>query len=108
MIENCRPPRRKVIRMEDMMSKVMFQFRHKDGHPALDQIRQKFGLTEEEVDSDSGVVQSDREKGLYVVMVEESAQSKIRQKLKDTGEDSDPAVGVFSNPRIDTFGPPES
>jgi hypothetical protein len=83
------------------MGKVMFQFRHKGATPRLDQVSSRYGLSIEQLDADYGVIETDSLEGLHVVLVDEDAQGQIQAKLKERGEDSDPAVGVFSNPRIE-------
>jgi N-methylhydantoinase A/oxoprolinase/acetone carboxylase beta subunit len=82
------------------MHKVMFQFRERHKRPTLQEIYAEFDLQAKEVDSDFGVLQSDSQEGLYVILVDESAQERIRARLKDTGADADAVVGIFSNPGI--------
>ena len=88
------------------MEKLLFQFRQKLSTPTIESVCETFGLKTEEVDAEYGVVQTDANEGLFVVMVDEIARTRIDEKLKLLGADSDPAVGIFSNPRIEPFGPP--
>ena len=89
------------------MSMVMFQFRHAGGQPTLEQIRQAYGLRPDQVDPEYGVVETDSREGLFVVLVDDGAQRQIEDKLKERGAAGDPAVGVFANPPVEPFGPPE-
>jgi hypothetical protein len=86
------------------MSKVMFQFREQHKRPTLDEVCASFDLRPNEVDSEFDVLQSDFQEGLYVVLVDFSAQERLKAKLKTMGADTDPAVGIFSNPGIEPFG----
>jgi hypothetical protein len=83
------------------MGKVMFQFRYKGATPRLDEVGSLYGLRVDQLDSDYGVIETDSQEGLHVVLVDEAAQAQIQAKLKERGEDADPAVGVFSNPRVE-------
>jgi len=85
------------------MSKIMFQFRHKGEIPSMKQVLAMFELYEDEIDTEYGVVQTDSIEGLYLVLVDESAQVKIEKKLKDINAKTDPMVGLFSNPRIEPY-----
>ena len=87
------------------MSKVMFQFRDRGRLPTLDDVCTRFGLRPDEVDSQFGVIPTDSDAGLYVVLVHASAQERIKEKLKTMGADADPAVGVFANPSINIERP---
>jgi hypothetical protein len=88
------------------MAKLMFQFRQPGKVPSLDDVRANFGLQVHEIDPAFGVVETDSREGLYTVLVDEAARPQIEQQLKRTGADADPAVGLFSNPPIEPFGPP--
>jgi hypothetical protein len=59
------------------------------------------------VDSEFGILQSDSKEGLYVMLVDISAQERIKERLRAMGADADPAVGIFSNPRVEPLGSPE-
>jgi hypothetical protein len=96
----------KLYARERTMSKIMFQFRHRGESPSVEQVRATFGLRADEVDADYGVVQTDSLEGLYTILVDESAQAKIEERLKQMGAEADPRIGFFSNPRIEPFGPP--
>jgi len=88
------------------MAKLMLQFRQRGSAPSLDDVRARFDLQAHEIDPAFGVVETDSREGLYTVVVDEAARQRIEQKLKQTGADADPAVGLFANPRIEPFGPP--
>ncbi len=62
-------------------------------------VREKLGLSAEELDDGFGVVNIDPEAELYAIMVEE----EVAHRLTDS-----PAVsGPFANPPIEPFGPPK-
>ena len=88
------------------MAHIMMQFRQKGKSPTLEEVRTMFGLHANEVDADFGVQQTDTQDGLFTILVDEAATERIREKLAAMGADAIPAVGVFSNPRIEPFGPP--
>ena len=88
------------------MAKVMLQFRKRGESPTLEEVRSTFDLGADQVDSEYGVVQTDRREGLYVVLVDDTAQAQIEEKIGLAGAGTDPAVGIFSNPHIEPFGPP--
>jgi hypothetical protein len=67
----------------------------------MEDVRARFGLTADEIDTDFGVVEIDPEDHLYTVLVEQSAAGK----LVPSGDWD--VSGPFSNPRIAPFGPPE-
>lgn len=84
------------------MSKVMVTIQTPDVPPTIDDLRHRYELAEDDIDPTFGVVEIDPEDHLYTVLVEESAAAKIQ-----TNEDWQ-IEGPYSNPRIETFGPPEA
>jgi hypothetical protein len=64
----------------------------------LAEIQVKYQLRPDQVGSTFGVVSVRPEDHLYAVLVDEQVASRI-----EGGED---VVGSFSNPKIETFGPP--
>lgn len=89
------------------MGKLMFQLRKQGTPPSLDEVCSSYDLRPSDVDPDYGVVQTDTREGLYVVLVDETAQARLETALQRLGLRDDPAVGVFSNPRIEPCGPPQ-
>jgi hypothetical protein len=90
---------RAVATEDEAMSKLLLTVRREPSGASLDAVRQDLGLSEEEIDSDFGVVLIDPEKNLYAIMVEESASARIEKE---------PDVeGPFANPPIEPFGPPQ-
>jgi hypothetical protein len=82
------------------MSKQMLTIKllPKDAH--LAEVRRKLSLSPEDVDDDFGVVSIDPKNNLYAIMVEQAAAQKVLGKQGISGP--------YSNPRIETFGPPET
>ncbi len=67
----------------------------------LAEVKQRFGLSDEDIDNSFGVVSIDPAARLYAILVNESVADKVAS--------SEPAVsGPFSNPKIEAFGPPKS
>lgn len=81
------------------MQSAMFQFRHTGGEPSLDEVRRLFGLSADEVDPMFGVVATDPEDSLYTVLIADTAIPQVNAAL--AARPSDPAEGVFANPRIE-------
>jgi hypothetical protein len=70
------------------------------GEATLPQVLAKLGLKPHEVDSSFGVVTLDPQKHLYAILADESVAAKIEGHASVSGS--------FSNPKIETFGPPKS
>lgn len=71
-------------------------------HPedaTLSQICQRLNLSATEVDSEFGVVNIDPKRNLYTILVEEEAARRVSTAPE--------VKGPFSNPKIETFGPPK-
>jgi hypothetical protein len=81
------------------MPKQMITLKLDPTEATLNQVYQKLGLSSDEVDSAFGVVNIDPKRNLYTILVEEEAARKVsgRPEVK----------GPFSNPKIETFGPPK-
>ncbi len=65
----------------------------------LSKVRARLGLQASEIDSNFGVVTLNAAKHLYAILVDEDVANRI--------EGTEGVVGTYSNPRIETFGPPE-
>lgn len=65
---------------------------------SLASVCKQLALGPEELDRDFGVVAISPEDGLYAVLMDEKAADRI--------ESVEGVQGVFSNPRIEPFGPP--
>jgi hypothetical protein len=75
--------------------------RASDGPPSLDTAARELGVSVDDIDATFGVVPLDVHGGLYAVQVR-------ADRLPNNFEDRDPYRGPYSNPRIDTFGPPRT
>jgi hypothetical protein len=81
------------------MARVMVTLRLEPGQASLAEVRQLLGLAAEEVDPGFGVVNISPAEHLYTILVEEAAAARVR--------DAAQVEGVFGNPRIEPYGPPE-
>jgi hypothetical protein len=81
------------------MARVMVTLRLAPGQATLEEVRQLLGLAPAEVDPAFGVVSISPAEHLYTILVDEVAAHRIA--------DAEPVEGVYANPRIEPFGPPE-
>ena len=81
------------------MAGVMVTLRLAPEQASLPEVRRLLGLAAEEVDPGFGVVNISPAEHLYTILVDPEAAARIA--------DAPPVEGVFSNPRIEPFGPPE-
>jgi hypothetical protein len=81
------------------MAKVMVTLRLEPEQATLPKVRRLLGLAPEEVDPGFGVVNISPAEHLYTILVEDSAAARVA--------DATQVEGVFSNPRIEPYGPPE-
>jgi hypothetical protein len=79
------------------MAVVMVTLRLPPEQATLEEVRRLLGLSPEEVDPAFGVVNISPAEHLYTILVDEAAAARIAN--------ADPVQGVFSNPRIEPFGP---
>lgn len=82
------------------MSKVMVTFDDAT-RPTVDDVKRRFGLRDDEIDAQFGVIEIDPQSHTQTVMVEAHVATRI------TGQAHD-AQGPFANPKISPFGPPRS
>ncbi len=87
------------------METVILQFRQRGSTPSLEDVQRRFNLKPGEVDQQYGVVVLDAAESLYTVLISASAQKQVGNALSKSPKDS--AEGIFANPRIEPFGPPE-
>jgi len=66
----------------------------------LEHVRGKLDLRKDEVDQKFGVVNVSPEQNLYAILVDESVAERL--------QGSKAVAGTFSNPKIETFGPPSA
>jgi hypothetical protein len=81
------------------MAKVMVTLRLEPEQASLPEVRRLLGLAPEEVDPGFGVINISPAEHLYTILVDEAAAARVG--------DADQVEGVFSNPRIEPYGPPE-
>jgi hypothetical protein len=70
------------------------------GEATLPQVLAKLGLKPHDVDPSFGLVSLDPQKRLYAILADERVAAKIEGHAS--------VSGTFSNPKIETFGPPKS
>jgi hypothetical protein len=87
------------------MPGMMVQFRHAGPHPSLAEVARMLGIGADKLDGVFGVIATDPDAGLYTVLVDSEVAAAVSQRLAERGDDK--AEGVFSNPRVEPFGPPE-
>ena len=84
------------------MAKVMMTIHAPHGTPTLQDVMSQYGLGEDEVDPQFGVVPIDPERNDYTILVEQSVAHRISPT--EEWDVSEP----YSNPQIDTFDLPRS
>jgi hypothetical protein len=83
------------------MTKVMMTIQSPGHAPDFREVKERYGLADDEIDPDFGVVEVDPADGTYTVLVDERAAGKI-------SSDADWTVrGPYANVRVEPFGPPE-
>lgn len=83
------------------MAGLMFTIESPTGTPSLSEAAQKLHVDTRDLDESFGVVLIDPQKHLYTVLVNEEAAGHVRAPGKSV-------KGPYSNPRIGTYGPPQS
>ena len=81
------------------MPKVMVTLKLDPEHASLAEVRRLLDLGEGEIDAGFGVVNISPSEHLYTILVDEATAARVR--------DADQVEGVYGNPRIEPFGPPE-
>jgi hypothetical protein len=81
------------------MAGVMVTLRLDPEQATLEEVRRLLGLTEAEVDPAFGVVNISPAEHLYTILVDQAAASRV--------EGAEQVEGVYANPRIEPFGPPQ-
>lgn len=73
------------------------------GTPTLAAAARKLGVAASKLDSGYGVVPVDLAAGLYAVKLDKSEAKNAAERLGEGGPE-----GIYSDPKIEPFGPPES
>ncbi len=81
------------------MARVMVTLRLDPEQATLEEVRRLLGLAADEVDPAFGVVNISPAEHLYTILADEAAAARI------AGHEL--VEGVYSNPRVEPFGPPE-
>jgi hypothetical protein len=84
---------------------VLVQFQHAGPTPSAEDVRQMFNLDDDEMDSQFGVIATDPKEGIYAVRVADQASKRVESVLATRPRNA--AEGIFSDPKIEPFGPPE-
>jgi hypothetical protein len=82
------------------MAKVMITLQLEPREADLPHVRTKLGLRQDEIDDQFGVVKISPKENLYCVLIEEDAAARVTRY--------EGVEGPFSNPKIETFGPPQA
>lgn len=81
------------------MAKMLFTVKLDDDAPTVADVCRHLGVSEGDIDPEFGVVLIDPDDKRYAVMVDEAVVAKTTRATD--------VAGPFSNPRIETTGPPE-
>jgi hypothetical protein len=81
------------------MAQVMVTLRLDPEQATLEEVRRRLNLAADEVDRAFGVVNISPAEHLYTILVDETAAGRI------AGHEL--VEGVYANPRVEPFGPPE-
>jgi hypothetical protein len=87
------------------MDTQLLQFKHPGPAPTIDEVCKLFGLKSEEIDREFGVIATDPKEGLYTVLIDAKATQQVESVIEKRPRH--PAEGIFANPKIEPFGPPE-
>jgi len=84
---------------------VLLQFRHSGSVPTVEDVCRLFNLHAWEIDPDFAVIATDARDQLYTVRIDARAAKRVQTVLATRRPDE--AEGVFGDPRIEPFGPPQ-
>jgi hypothetical protein len=77
----------------------MFTIELEEPQATVPEVKKRLHLADDQIDADFGVVSIDPQAHLYAILVEEGTTPP---------GDAGAVSGPYSNPRIETFGPPRS
>jgi hypothetical protein len=83
----------------------MLQFKHPGSPPSVAEVCRLFNLEPDELDVQFGIIATDPADGLYTVLIDAKALKRVEATLATRPRE--PGEGIFANPRIEPFGPPE-
>jgi hypothetical protein len=80
-----------------MMSKVFLTF-HSSDTPSVSAMKERFALTDDDIDTGFGIVEVDPDAHLYTALVESNAASRVSGSAPDTKTHSNPTISAFDLP----------
>lgn len=82
------------------MTKVLLTF-HSPDAPSVSAMKERFALTDQDIDESFGVVEIDPDARLYTALVDENAASRINGTSPDVKTHSNPMISAFDLPEDD-------
>ena len=83
------------------MAKVFVTFHSLDS-PSVSAVKDRFALTDQDIDESFGVVEIDPEAHLYTALVDSGAASRISGSAPDVKAHSNPVISAFDLPEDGT------
>jgi hypothetical protein len=88
----------------DTMGTVMFQFPWPGRQPTLVEVAERYGVREDQLDAQYGVVLVDPQASLYVALLDKTETDRVQSSLSQ--EELDVGAGVFVDLPIEPARPP--
>lgn len=67
----------------------------------LEQVKRRYAITDDEIDSTFGVIEVDHVDGIYTIRVTADAAGRVDARFRHSGE----FEGTYGDVRIEPFGP---
>jgi hypothetical protein len=80
---------------------VLIQFKEPGPTPSTEDVCRLLNIKDDELDPTFGVIATNPDEGIYAVRVATPATKRVESAL--AARPSDPAEGVFADPRIEAF-----